>query len=104
MKQVAFTMRLKPGFAEEYQRRHDEIWPALQSLLKESGITDYHIFLDDATNTLFAFQQTAGEGSSQDLGSNEVVKKWWAYMADIMETHPDHSPITKSLTKVFSLK
>ena len=104
MKQVAFTMKLLPGFAEEYQRRHDEIWPSLQSLLKESGITDYHIFLDKDTHTLFAFQQTAGQGSSQELGSNEIVKKWWAYMADIMETNPDHSPVTKPLSKVFTLK
>ncbi|WP_209330052.1 L-rhamnose mutarotase [Lunatimonas salinarum] len=104
MKQIAFTMKLLPGFAVEYERRHDEIWPTLQALLRESGITDYHIFLDEDSNTLFAFQQTSGEGSSQDLGSHEVVKKWWAYMADIMETNTDNSPVTKPLNKVFSLK
>nr|MBI1229422.1 L-rhamnose mutarotase [Cytophagales bacterium] len=103
MKQVAFTMKLYPGFAEEYEKRHHEIWPELVALLKEAQITDYHIFLDSDSNTLFAFQQISGEGTSQDLGNTEIVKKWWAYMADIMETKEDKSPVTNPLKKVFSL-
>lgn len=103
MKQVAFTMKLYPGFALEYEKRHDEIWPELVALLEEAKITDYHIFLDIDSNTLFAFQQVEGEGTSQDLGSTEIVKKWWAFMADIMETNPDNSPVTTPLKKVFSL-
>jgi len=51
---VAFKMTLKEGFAEEYKKRHDEIWPELSILLKTSGIYDYSIFLDEETNTLFA--------------------------------------------------
>jgi L-rhamnose mutarotase len=103
MKQVAFTMKLYPGFAEEYEKRHREIWPELVALLKEAQITDYHIFLDSDSNTLFAFQQVSGEGTSQDLGNTEIVKKWWAFMADIMETKEDKSPVTNPLKKVFSL-
>jgi L-rhamnose mutarotase len=104
MKQVAFTMKLYPGFALEYEKRHLEIWPELVALLKESKITDYHIFIDTESNTLFAFQQVNGDGTSQDLGSTDIVKKWWAYMADIMETNPDNSPVITPLKKVFSLK
>lgn len=103
MKQVAFTMKLYPGFALEYEKRHQEIWPELAALLKEAKITDYHIFLDSASNTLFAFQQVEGEGTSQDLASTDIVKKWWSFMADIMETNPDNSPVTTPLKKVFSL-
>lgn len=103
MKQLAFTMKLKPGYEEEYQRRHEALWPELRELLKASGIRDYHIFLDPQTLTLFAFQQVDGPSSSQDLGHTEIVKKWWAYMADIMETNPDHSPVASQLKKVFTL-
>lgn len=99
---IAFKMRLKPGFAEEYQKRHDAIWPELSQLLKANGISDYTIFLDEETNILFAVQQQSGS-SSQDLGQTEIVQKWWAYMADIMETNPDHSPISIPLKKVFHL-
>ncbi|HEY8917728.1 MAG TPA: L-rhamnose mutarotase [Chitinophaga sp.] len=101
---TAFKMHLKPGFAEEYRRRHAAIWPELQQLLKHSGIHDYTIFLDEATHTLFAVQQQSGTGSSQDLGAHPIVQRWWAYMADIMDTHPDNSPISTPLTEMFHME
>lgn len=104
MKRVAFKMKLKPGHEEEYQKRHDKLWPELGDLLKEIGISEYSIFLDKETNTLFAFQKVEGNEGSQDLSSNPIVQKWWEYMADIMETHPDHSPISVPLHEVFYLK
>lgn len=96
-------MKLKPGFKDEYKKRHDEIWPELKSLLKENGISDYTIFLDEETNILFAVQQQDGIQSSQDLGQTAIVQKWWAYMADIMDTNPDNSPLSKALTEVFHM-
>jgi len=99
---TAFKMKLLPGFADEYKKRHDAIWPELSALLKENGVSDYTIFLDEETNILFAVQQQNGQ-SSQDLGSTEIVKKWWAYMADIMETNPDNSPVNSNLIEVFHL-
>lgn len=96
-------MKLKPGFKEEYKKRHDEIWPELKTLLNENGISDYTIFLDEETNILFAVQQQDGNKSSQDLGQTEIVQKWWAYMADIMESNPDNSPVSKPLTEVFHM-
>ncbi|MDZ7607398.1 MAG: L-rhamnose mutarotase [Cyclobacteriaceae bacterium] len=103
MKRIAFTMKLKPGFADEYKKRHDALWPELSALLRDAGISEYSIFLDEQTNTLFAFQKQSGSSSSQELGKNPVVQKWWKYMADIMETNPDHSPVTIPLSEVFYL-
>lgn len=103
MKRVAFKMFLNPGQKAEYIKRHQEIWPELKKLLKESGISEYSIFLDEETSTLFAFQKIAGAGGSQNLGQNEIVKKWWEYMADIMKTNSDNSPVSKLLDEVFYL-
>ena len=100
---LAFKMKLKPGFKDEYKKRHDEIWPELKTLLQENGISDYTIFLDEETNTLFAVQQQDGNQSSQDLGQTAIVQKWWAYMADIMETNADNSPVSKPLVEVFHM-
>jgi len=97
-------MFLKPGYEAEYKRRHSAIWLELKELLTKSGVSDYSIFFDNRTNTLFAVQKISGEGNSQDLGSNPVVQKWWAYMADIMETNPDNSPVSIELTELFYLK
>ncbi|TFG61194.1 MAG: L-rhamnose mutarotase [Spirochaetales bacterium] len=101
MERFAFKMKLKPGFAKEYKKRHDEIWPELKKLISEAGIYDYSIFLDEETDTLFAVQKVSGEGSSQDLGKTEIVKKWWSYMSDIMDANPDKSPVSVPLKEVF---
>ena len=101
MKRFGFKMKLKPGFMAEYKKRHDALWPELARLIKSTGVHDYSIFLDEETNILFAVQKQSGEQSSQDLGQNPVVQKWWAYMADIMETNPDNSPVTIPLVEVF---
>ena len=103
MDRIAFKMKLKPGYEEEYKKRHDEIWPELAELLTQSGISDYSIFLDQETNTLFAVQKQSEGNSSQDLGKDPIVQKWWKHMADIMETNPDNSPITIPLKEVFHL-
>ncbi len=101
MERIAFTMKLKPGNQEEYKRRHDNLWPEVAQLLRDSGISDYSIFLDRATDTLFAVQKVAGDKGSQDLGKTEIVRKWWAYMSDIMVTNPDNSPVTTPIEEVF---
>lgn len=103
MKRESFKMYLKQGFEKEYEKRHSEIWPELQKLLKESGVSDYTIFWDKETNILFAYQLVDGNGSSQDLGGNPIVQKWWAYMADIMETNADKSPVSIPLQEVFHM-
>ena len=103
MRREAFKMYLKPGCEEEYIRRHNLIWPELKQLLSDSGVSDYSIFWDRDTNILFAVQKVSGEGGSQDLGNTEIVQKWWAYMADIMETNPDKSPVSIPLPECFHM-
>lgn len=101
MKRLAFKMKLHKGQKEAYMKRHNELWPELRKLLKENGVSEYSIFFDEETHTLFAFQKVSGEGGSQDLASNEIVKKWWNFMADIMEVNPDNSPVSIPLEEVF---
>jgi L-rhamnose mutarotase len=101
MKRNAFKMKLKPGFEEEYKKRHDEIWPELAAELAKAGVSDYSIFLDAETLTLFAVQKLTDDNTADSLPNTAIVKKWWAYMADIMDTNPDHSPVCTTLREVF---
>ena len=96
-------MRLKPGFVAEYKKRHDEIWPALAAELKAAGVSDYSIFLDEETLTLFAVQKLSEGNTAVELPDSPIVRKWWDYMAPLMETHPDNSPVAKPLKEVFCL-
>lgn len=93
-----------PGMKEEYKIRHDQIWPELINLIKKSGISDYSIFLDEETNILFAVQKQDENITSQDLSLDPIMQKWWAYMADIMETNPDNSPKLWNLNEVFHME
>ncbi|MDQ1297216.1 MAG: L-rhamnose mutarotase [Bacteroidota bacterium] len=97
-------MKLHPGFKDEYRKRHEKIWPELVELLRTEGISNYSIFIDEETDTLFAYQEQSGESVSSNTGTPEIVKEWWKYMADIMETNPDKSPVTVQLEQVFSLE
>ena len=101
MHEIAFTMRLKPGNEAEYLRRHDEIWPELATALTEAGIRDYSIYLDRATGTLFAIQKRTDSHTADALPNLPIVKRWWAYMADLMDVNPDNSPVSIPLERVF---
>jgi L-rhamnose mutarotase len=104
MNRLAFKMHLNKGQKEEYIKRHDEIWPELKKLLKDAGVSEYSIFLDEETSTLFAFQKVDGDAGSQDLGKTEIVQKWWKYMSDVMKTNSDNSPVAVELEEVFYMK
>jgi L-rhamnose mutarotase len=103
MARRGFVMKLRPNFAVEYRHRHDEIWPELAALLKNYGISDYSIFLQEETNTLFGVMTFADIKLLDGLPEEPIMKKWWAYMQDIMETNPDHSPVSTTLEEVFHL-
>lgn len=96
-------MKLYPGFAAEYKKRHDEIWPELSGLLKEAGISEYRIFLDESDNSLFGVMQVADEIKTDALPSHPVMQKWWAFMSDIMASNTNQSPQSVPLTEVFYL-
>jgi L-rhamnose mutarotase len=103
MQKYAFRMRLNPGQEAEYKRRHDAIWPDLVALLKNSGISDYSIHLDRETGHLFGVLWRSDDHAMDDLPSHPVMRRWWAHMADIMETNPDGSPVAAPLDTMFHL-
>lgn len=100
----AYKMRLKPGAAAEYRRRHEEIWPGLLDLCREAGLSDYSIHLDAETETLFAVLWRAEGHRMADLKDSSLMREWWAFMADLMQTHPDNEPVAVPLETVFHLE
>ena len=103
METVAFRMTLKPGMREEYEKRHREIWPELADALREAGIRDYRIFLDESTGHLFAIHQRTDTHTTDTLPALPIMRKWWDFMAELMETHADNAPVTVPLAPVFHL-
>jgi L-rhamnose mutarotase len=100
---VGFAMRLNEGAADEYRRRHDAIWPKLAALLRESGISNYSIFLDEGTHTLFAYLERSEAHAMDALPEQPIMREWWAHMRDIMQSNPDGSPVVTPLVEMFHL-
>jgi len=103
MEKYAFKMRLNPGSGDVYTKRHDDIWPELVSLLKEAGISDYSIHLDEETHILFAVLWRTDDHAMDDLAAHAIMQKWWVHMADIMETQANGAPVAVPLTPVFHM-
>ena len=98
-----FKMKLYEGMAEEYERRHNLLWPEMKEMIHQYGGSNYSIFIDRDTNTLFAYIELEDEEKWDASADTAIKRKWWDYMADIMETNPDNSPVSIDLKPVFHL-
>lgn len=103
MQRHAFKMKLNPGMEAEYVRRHDAIWPELVELLRDTGISNYSIHLDRETMTLFGYLERRDDHGMDRLAEHPVMRRWWAYMGDIMATNADGSPVAIPLTETFHM-
>lgn len=99
----AFVMTVYPDKHEEYHRRHNELWPEMENMLKDHGLIQYNIYLDEETNLLFAFLELEDNHRWDETASTAINRKWWDYMEPVMETNPDNSPVTRNLKEVFHL-
>lgn len=98
-----FKMKLYPGMKEEYEKRHNNLWPEMQDMIHEYGGKNYTIFLDEETDILFGYIELEDEARWAESANTAICRKWWDYMVDIMETNPDNSPVSIDLTNVFHL-
>jgi len=99
----AFMMKVYPDKQQEYEQRHVQLWPEMRQMLKEHGAISYSIFLEKETSQLFAYLEIEDEQRWRETAATEINQKWWSYMADLMETNADHSPVVTDLVSVFEL-
>lgn len=99
----AFSMQVNPDSSAEYRRRHNPIWPELHHILKEHGVHNYSIFLDEASSRLFGYVEIESEDRWNAIARTDVCRRWWAYMKDIMPSNPDNSPVSQELAEVFHI-
>lgn len=103
MVRKGFKMQLYPGMAKEYEKRHNELWPEMKEMIHAYGGRNYSIFLDAQTNALYGYLEVEDEEKWAESADTAINRKWWDYMADIMETNPDNSPVSVDLDLVFHL-
>lgn len=103
MLRKGFKMHLYPGMAQEYEMRHNMLWPEMKEMIHEHGGKNYSIFLDEETNVLYGYLEIESEEKWSKSADTSINRKWWDYMADIMETNEDNSPVSTDLMPVFHL-
>lgn len=104
MQKIAFAMQLNPGMEAEYKARHDALWPELRDALHQAGVRDYSIHLERETGRLFATLWRIDDHRMVDLPNLPIMRKWWAHMADIMQTDPTGAPVQTDLVEMFHLE
>lgn len=103
MVRKAFKMKVYPGMEEEYERRHKELWPEMKEMIHEYGGKNYTIFFDKETDILYGYIELEDAAKWDESADTAINRKWWDFMADIMETNPDNSPVAIDLHEVFHL-
>ena len=96
-------MSVHAGRAAEYARRHQPIWPELEEMLLAHGVRAYTIFIDAATNDLFAYVEFESEARWKAVADTDVCRRWWRHMREIMPSGDDDSPVSQDLREVFHL-
>ena len=99
----AFLMKLKPGCREEYERRHNPIWPELEVVLKRHGVHNYSIFHDNGADNLFAYAEIQSDELWTQIATTQECRRWWSHMKELMLTNADDSPVAVTLDEVFHL-
>lgn len=84
----AWVLEVRPGYEEEYKRRHDEIWPEMVEMLRGAGISNYNIFRHGLT--LFGYFETEDlEAAREKIAASDVNRRWGEWMAPIMKVEID---------------
>ncbi|GEN55637.1 L-rhamnose mutarotase [Halolactibacillus alkaliphilus] len=104
MYRKAFKMYVNADQHEEYHKRHSELWPEMEAVLKKHGLIKYAIFLDEDTSVLYAYLEVDNKERWDLVSQTYINQKWWKYMAPIMATNADHSPKTENLKQVFYIE
>src|SRR6185312_1323779 len=100
----AFVMSVIAGNEQEYEKRHNPIWPELEETLKSHGVHNYSIFLHPQTRQLFAYVEIESVEKWNAIAKSEVCQRWWKHMGDLMPSNPDNSPVAADLREVFHME
>ena len=87
-KHFAWILEVRPGYEEEYKKRHEKIWPEMIQMLKESGVRNYSICRHGLT-FLGYFETDNLKNTISSINQSEINRKWGEYMAPIMKIEID---------------
>ena len=76
MKRICFVLQVKTELLAEYKERHRAVWPEMISALRETGWSNYSLFLR-ADGLLVGYLETENfERARAAMASREVNDRW----------------------------
>jgi L-rhamnose mutarotase len=88
---VCFTLQVRPDRLDEYRRRHAAVWPEMLQALRDTGWSDYQLFLRDdglLVGTLVTDDLAKAQAAMEQTSVNS---RWQADMAPFFDL-PDGRP------------
>ncbi len=86
MAKYCWILEVRPGFEEEYKKRHDEIWPELLDEIRRAGQRNYAIFRHGLT-LIGTFDCDDIDQVYKVMKDSAVFAKWGEFNAPIMGGH-----------------
>jgi L-rhamnose mutarotase len=105
MQRICFVLQVKPERVEEYKERHRHVWPEMQAALRDTGWTNYSLFLRE-DGLLIGYLETENfERARVRMAAREVNERWQHEMGDFFVTPDGGSPdrAMRPLQEVFHL-
>jgi L-rhamnose mutarotase len=105
MQRICFTLQVRPELLDEYKQRHRAVWPEMQRALRETGWSNYSLFLRP-DGLLVGYLETEDfERARSEMSQREVNERWqremMPFFVQLNGAAPDHS--MSPLEEVFHL-
>ncbi len=93
MERVCFRLQVRKDRMAEYVERHKAVWPEMLQALRETGWTNYSIYLDPSDGLLIGYLETPDlEAAKAGMAAREINAKWQADMAPFFEALNGQAP------------
>jgi L-rhamnose mutarotase len=103
MERTCFVIEIDPAAADEYERRHREIWPEMVEAIRDSGIRNFTGFLRGHEVIYYAECDPDVATSFAKLATYAVNDRWTASFAGIVTKRDDESGSLPFLREVAHL-
>ena len=105
MERVCFLLHLKPDRVQDYLAAHETVWPEMLDALRETGWTNYSLFVRPEDGLVVGYLETEDfERALAGMAAKEVNDRWQSGMAQYftaLEGHADEG--LEKLTEYFHL-
>jgi len=92
MQRICFILQVRPERLEEYRERHSSVWPEMLEALRETGWTNYSLFLRP-DGLLVGYLETPDFGRARSgMAKREVNERWQREMGPFFMNPPGIAP------------